>query len=101
MACGREFGRLGVALVLFHDRLVLLGTAWLAWGMGLRHAVDADHIAAIDGATSKLVQAGQRPLSLGLFFALGHSSVVILASSALAITATAFAGLRWWGRSAE
>ncbi len=75
------------ALAMFHDRPVLLGTALLAWGLGLRHALDADHIAAIDGATRKLVQEGQRPLSVGLFFALGHSTVVVLALGAVALAA--------------
>ncbi len=64
------------AFAAFHDRPVLMGTALLAWSLGLRHAVDADHIAAIDNVTRKLMQAGRRPLSVGLFFALGHSAVV-------------------------
>jgi len=77
------------ALAAFHDRPVLLGTAFLAWSLGLRHAVDADHIAAIDNVTRKLVQAGRRPLSVGLFFALGHSAVVALAVALLAVAAPA------------
>src|ERR1700757_2568549 len=77
------------ALAAFHDRPVLLGTAFLAWSLGLRHAVDADHIAAIDNVTRKLVQAGRRSLSVGLFFALGHSTVVALAVALLAIVAPA------------
>lgn len=68
---------------------VLLGTAVVAYGLGLRHAVDADHIAAIDNVTRKLMQEGQRPVAVGLFFALGHSSVVLLASAAVALTASA------------
>jgi nickel/cobalt transporter (NiCoT) family protein len=80
------------ALLAFHDRPLLLGTALLAWGFGLRHAVDADHIAAIDNATRKLMQDGQKPLSVGLFFALGHSAVVLLAVSAVAMTAVLLAG---------
>jgi nickel/cobalt transporter (NiCoT) family protein len=67
---------------------VLLGTALVAYGLGLRHAVDADHIAAIDNVTRKLMQEGQRPVAVGLFFALGHSSVVLLASTAVALTAS-------------
>src|SRR5215218_2002997 len=47
------------ALVAFHEHFVLLGTALLAWSLGLRHAVDADHIAAIDNVTRKLMQAGR------------------------------------------
>jgi high-affinity nickel-transport protein len=77
-----------MAFSVFHDQPMLLGTALLAWGLGLRHAVDADHIAAIDGVTRKLVQAGQKPIAVGLFFALGHSSVVVLASMMVAATAT-------------
>ena len=75
------------ALLLFHDRPVLLGTALLAYGFGLRHAVD--HIAAIDNVTRKLMQDGKRPVSVGGFFALGHSAVVFLAAVGVAMTATA------------
>ncbi len=78
------------ALATFHDNPVLLGTAFLAYSFGLRHAVDADHIAAIDNVTRKLMQEGKKPLTVGLFFSLGHSSVVILASIGIAITAMAF-----------
>jgi nickel/cobalt transporter (NiCoT) family protein len=80
------------ALLAFHDRPLLLGTALLAWSFGLRHAVDADHIAAIDNVTRKLVQDGQRPLTVGLFFALGHSTVVMLAAAAVAMTAALLSG---------
>ena len=52
------------------------GTGALAYTLGMRHAFDADHIAAIDNTTRKLVHDGQRPLSVGFFFSLGHSSVV-------------------------
>src|SRR5215475_13843404 len=79
----------GWALVAFRHYPTLLGTAFLAYTLGLRHAVDADHIAAIDNVVRKLMQDGQRPLSAGLFFALGHSSVVVLATIAIAATATA------------
>jgi nickel/cobalt transporter (NiCoT) family protein len=78
------------ALVAFQDYPVLLGTAVLAYSFGLRHAVDADHIAAIDNVTRKLMQEGKRPLAAGLFFSLGHSSVVVLATIAVAATAAAF-----------
>jgi high-affinity nickel-transport protein len=78
------------ALIAFHDYPVLLGTAFLAYSFGLRHAVDADHIAAIDNVTRKLMQEGKRPVAIGLFFSLGHSTVVVLASIAVAATATAF-----------
>jgi high-affinity nickel-transport protein len=79
----------GWALLLFWNQPLLLGTALLAYGFGLRHAVDADHIAAIDNVTRKLMQQGKRPVSVGFFFALGHSTVVILAAAGVAATATA------------
>jgi nickel/cobalt transporter (NiCoT) family protein len=78
------------ALAAFHAHPVLLGTAFLAYGFGLRHAVDADHIAAIDNVTRKLMQEGKRPVTAGLFFSLGHSTVVVLASIGVAVTASAF-----------
>jgi high-affinity nickel-transport protein len=77
------------AFVAFHRFPVLLGTAFLAYSFGLRHAVDADHIAAIDNVTRKLMQQGKRPVSVGLMFSLGHSTIVIV--GALAIAATALA----------
>lgn len=77
------------ALIAFRHYPLLLGTSLLAYGLGLRHAIDADHIAAIDNVTRKLMQQGQRPISVGFFFSLGHSTVVILASLAIAATATA------------
>ncbi|APR97008.1 nickel transporter [Pandoraea thiooxydans] len=78
------------AWIAFRERPLLLGTALLAYSLGLRHAVDADHIAAIDNVTRKLMQQGQRPVSVGLMFSLGHSSIVVLASAAMAATALAF-----------
>jgi high-affinity nickel-transport protein len=54
-----------------------VGTGVLAYTLGMRHAFDADHIAAIDNTTRKLINDGQRPLSVGFFFSLGHSSVVL------------------------
>jgi hypothetical protein len=65
------------AVLVFQHQPVFLGTALLAYGFGLRHAVDADHIAAIDNVTRKLMQEGKRPVTVGFFFALGHSTVVI------------------------
>jgi len=75
------------AVSVLHDHPVLLGTALLAYAFGLRHAVDADHIAAIDNATRKLMQAGQRPVAVGFFFSLGHSLVVLLLSVAVGFAA--------------
>jgi len=77
------------ALIAFRHFPLLLGTALLAYGLGLRHAIDADHIAAIDNVTRKLMQEGKRPVGVGFFFSLGHSTVVVLASVAIAATALA------------
>jgi nickel/cobalt transporter (NiCoT) family protein len=76
------------AFVAFHDRPALLGIALVIYGLGLRHAVDADHIAAIDNVTRKLMQDNQQPVSVGFFFAMGHSTVVIVAAGAVAMAAT-------------
>ena len=54
------------------------GTGILAYTLGMRHAFDADHIAAIDNTTRKLVQDGKRPLTVGFFFSLGHSTIVFV-----------------------
>jgi nickel/cobalt transporter (NiCoT) family protein len=75
------------ALTAFHRYPVLLGTAFLAYSFGLRHAVDADHIAAIDNVTRKLMQEGKRPVSVGFMFSMGHSTIVVLGSVAIAATA--------------
>jgi len=77
------------AFVAFQRFPVLLGTAFLAYSFGLRHAVDADHIAAIDNVTRKLMQQGKRPVAVGLMFSLGHSTIVIAGSIAIAATALA------------
>ncbi|MBZ5758028.1 MULTISPECIES: HoxN/HupN/NixA family nickel/cobalt transporter [Rhizobium] len=76
------------AWTAFSDRPALLGTAFLAYMLGLRHAFDADHIAAIDNVVRKLVQDKKSPVSVGFFFSLGHSSIVVLASIAIAATAS-------------
>ena len=80
------------AWVAFADRPALLGTAFLAYMFGLRHAFDADHIAAIDNVVRKLMQEGKAPYSVGFFFSLGHSTIVVLASVAIAATAAAMQG---------
>src|ERR1700733_11497474 len=80
------------ALMAFGGEPVLIGTAVLAYSLGLRHAIDADHIAAIDNVTRTLMQEGKRPVAVVFFFSLGHSTVVVLASIAVAVTATAFKG---------
>lgn len=85
------------AFALFHAEPLMLGTALLAWGLGLRHAVDADHIAAIDNVTRKLMQDGQRPIATGFWFAIGHSGIIAIASVTIALTTSAlsrFEGFR-------
>lgn len=73
------------ALSVFRDDPVLIGAALLAYVLGLRHAVDADHIAAIDNVTRRLIQQGRNPRAVGLYFSLGHSTVLILACAAIAL----------------
>ena len=77
------------AAVAFHRHPVLLGTALLAYSFGLRHAVDADHIAAIDNVTRKLMQEGRRPVAVGFMFSLGHSTIVVVGSLLIASTTLA------------
>ena len=73
-----------LASVELHDpKIIALG--FVAYGLGLRHAVDADHISAIDNVTRKLMQDGKRPIAVGTFFSLGHSTVVISLSVLLAV----------------
>lgn len=81
-------GAWGWAFAVFGGHPTLLGTAFLAYVLGLRHAVDPDHIAAIDNVTRKLLDDGQTPVSVGLWFALGHSTIVVLAAAAIAIATT-------------
>ncbi|MVT71436.1 HoxN/HupN/NixA family nickel/cobalt transporter [Bradyrhizobium pachyrhizi] len=77
------------AIVALSDRPTLLATALLAYVLGLRHAVDADHIATIDNVVRKLMQDGRHPLAVGLFFAFGHSLSVAVAVAAIAAAALA------------
>jgi high-affinity nickel-transport protein len=80
------------ALAAFHHYAILLGTALLAYTFGVRHALDADHIAAIDNVTRKLMQQGRRPVGVGLYFSLGHSTIVFGLSVAIAFASIAVAG---------
>ena len=80
------------ALASFHTHPVLLGTALLAYMLGLRHAVDADHIAAIDNVTRKLVQRGGRPVTVGFWFSIGHSAIVFALSGAVVLGSVALEG---------
>ena len=89
------FGNLaawGLAFAAFRNYPLLLGMAAVAYSFGLRHAFDADHIAAIDNVTRKLMQDGKRPVGVGLFFSLGHSAVVVALSIAIAFAASAMQG---------
>src|SRR5260370_7737737 len=72
------------AFVAFRHYPALVGTAFLAYSLGLRHAVDADHIAAIDNVTRKLMQEGKRPVAVGFLFSLRHSTAVVLGSPPIA-----------------
>ena len=64
----------------------ILALGGLAYTFGLRHAFDADHIAAIDNTTRKLLQDGRKPVGVGFFFSLGHSTVVFIIAAALGLT---------------
>lgn len=75
------------AIMAFRHYPALLGVAFLAYSFGLRHAVDADHIAAIDNVTRKLMQEGKRPVAVGFMFSLGHSTIVVIGSLAIAAAA--------------
>jgi nickel/cobalt transporter (NiCoT) family protein len=69
-----------------------LGVAVTAWTLGFRHAFDADHISAIDNVTRKLMADGRRPLATGFFFALGHSSIVVVVGIGITVAARAVFG---------
>ncbi|HSY16215.1 MAG TPA: HoxN/HupN/NixA family nickel/cobalt transporter [Jatrophihabitantaceae bacterium] len=69
-----------------------VGVAVTAWTLGVRHAFDADHISAIDNTTRKLMADGKRPLGTGFFFALGHSSIIMVVGVGLAVAAKAVFG---------
>src|SRR5213593_1412304 len=66
-----------------HPAFIWLGG--IAYTLGLRHAFDADHISAIDNTTRKLLQGGQKPMGVGFFFSLGHSTVVFAIAVALGV----------------
>lgn len=89
------------ALIAFAGQPALLGTAALAYGLGLRHAVDADHIAAIDNVTRKLMQQDREAVTAGFWFSLGHSSVVLLLTVVFALGAGGFGqrfeSVKAWG----
>jgi nickel/cobalt transporter (NiCoT) family protein len=74
--------------------LIFAGAGALAYGFGLRHAFDADHISAIDDTTRYLLQKGKRPLGVGFFFSLGHSTIVLALSVGIAVAASAASGFK-------
>jgi high-affinity nickel-transport protein len=78
-----------LAILPQHFKLLGIGVAITAYTLGLRHAFDADHIAAIDNTTRKLMSEGKRPLSTGFWFSLGHSSVVFVLGICLTFAARA------------
>ena len=102
----RQLARLGLAIAALHVAgvamllaiagdaagAITVGVGLTAYTLGLRHAFDADHIAAIDNTTRKLAAGGRRPLSVGLFFALGHSTVVLVLALLLAAGVRALGG---------
>ena len=102
----RQLGRLGLAIAALHlagvgmllaiagsaAGAITVGVGLTAYTLGLRHAFDADHIAAIDNTTRKLMGDGRRPLSVGFFFALGHSTVVLVLALLLAAGVRALGG---------
>lgn len=82
------------AATIFRGQTASLGIAVLVYTLGLRHAIDADHIAAIDNVTRKLLQAGERPVAVGFFFAVGHSAVVTIVAAAVGYAATILISVR-------
>lgn len=74
-------------VIIAYKRLELISTCALAYSLGLRHALDADHISAIDLMTRRLIASGQRPVTVGTYFSLGHSTIVIITSIVVAATA--------------
>lgn len=75
--------------VVLHFFPTLISSALLAYTLGLRHALDADHISAIDLMTRRLIASGQRPVSVGTWFSLGHSTIVVVTCVVVAATSGA------------
>ncbi|KAF2162945.1 hypothetical protein M409DRAFT_68887 [Zasmidium cellare ATCC 36951] len=75
--------------ITLHFHTALVSTAVLSYTLGLRHALDADHISAIDLMTRRLIASGQRPVTVGTFFSLGHSTIVIITSIVVAASSAA------------
>jgi high-affinity nickel-transport protein len=83
------------------DRLFGIGIGVTAFTLGMRHAFDADHIAAIDNTTRKLLADGQRPVSVGFWFALGHAGIVVVLAAGIAAGAKAVTNLTVEGSAAR
>jgi len=79
------FGVFIVFVVPSHYKGLGIGVSVLAYTLGLRHAFDADHISAIDNTTRKLMNEGKKPLSVGYFFSLGHSTIVVAIGAGIVI----------------
>ena len=79
------FGVFIIFVVPGHYKGLGIGVSVLAYTLGLRHAFDADHISAIDNTTRKLMNEGKKPLSVGYFFSLGHSTIVIAIGAGIVI----------------
>lgn len=75
--------------IILHFHAALISTAALSYTLGLRHALDADHISGIDLMTRRLIASGQRPVTVGTFFSLGHSAIVVITSIVVAGTTAA------------
>lgn len=75
--------------IVLSSHKALVSSAVLSWTFGLRHAFDADHIAAIDLMTRRLIASGQKPVTVGTWFSLGHSTIVVITSIVVASTAAA------------
>jgi high-affinity nickel-transport protein len=82
------------ALITFRDNPTLIGVALLIYGLGMRHAIDADHIAAIDNVTRKLIQDNRRSVTVGFYFALGHSVVVFMVAISVVLMTSMLGRIR-------
>src|SRR6201993_1104710 len=94
------YSGIGIATIVGFAASIVVGTLFarlaalgiLAYTLGLRHGVDADHIVAIDNTTRKLLQEGKRPLTVGFWFALGHSTIVVGLIVSLVLAAKSVVG---------
>src|SRR3984885_290224 len=82
-----------LAILPEHSKFLGIGVAVTAYTLGLRHAFDADHISAIDNTTRKLMSEGKRPLSVGFWFSLGHSSIVFALAFLISVGVRSLDGL--------